>query len=177
MKKIQGQERSWVSAPPTMRPTALPPMAIAAQTPSAFARSAPSWKVVVMIASAAGEMNAASEPLKGTRSDQHPRAAGEPVEKRGGREHNKAEEEEPLAAEQVARAPPEQEEPAEDEGVRVHDPLEVRLRQTQVFLNRGQSDVYYRASSTTMNWAKQTRTRISQGFVPWRVIGLLQRVD
>ena len=62
MKKIHGQERSSVSAPPTIRPNALPPIAIAAQTPSAFARSAPSWKVVVMIASAAGEMNAAPSP-------------------------------------------------------------------------------------------------------------------
>ena len=64
MKKIHGQESSWVSAPPTINPTAEPPMAIAAQTPSAFARSAPSSKVVVMIASAAGEMNAAPRPCR-----------------------------------------------------------------------------------------------------------------
>ncbi len=62
MKKIHGQERSWVSAPPTIRPTALPPIAIAAHTPSAFARSAPSSKVVLMIARAAGEMKAAPSP-------------------------------------------------------------------------------------------------------------------
>ena len=62
MKKIHGQESVWVSAPPSTSPTALPPIAIAAQIPSAFARSAPSLKVVEMIASAAGEMNAAPRP-------------------------------------------------------------------------------------------------------------------
>ena len=44
MKKIHGHERSCVNAPPTINPTALPPIAIAAQTPSAFARSAPSGR-------------------------------------------------------------------------------------------------------------------------------------
>ncbi len=62
MKKIHGHESSCVSAPPTIRPTALPPIAIAAHTPSAFARSDPSSKVVLMIARAAGEMNAAPSP-------------------------------------------------------------------------------------------------------------------
>jgi hypothetical protein len=62
MKKIHGHEKACVIAPPRTRPTALPPIAIAAHTPSAFARSAPSLNVVEMIASAAGEMNAAPRP-------------------------------------------------------------------------------------------------------------------
>ena len=62
MKKIHGHDSVCVSAPPSTRPTALPPIAIAAQTPSAFARAAPSLKVVEMIASAAGEMKAAPSP-------------------------------------------------------------------------------------------------------------------
>ena len=61
-KKTHGHEISCVIAPPRISPTALPPIAIAAQTPSALARSAPSSNVVVMIASAAGEMNAAPSP-------------------------------------------------------------------------------------------------------------------
>ena len=64
MKKIHGHENACVSAPPSTRPTALPPIAIAAQTPSAFARSEPSLNVVEMIASAAGEMNAAPRPWR-----------------------------------------------------------------------------------------------------------------
>ncbi len=61
-KKIHGQESSSVSAPPSTSPAAAPPDAIAAQTPRAFERSEPSLNVVVMIASAAGEMNAAPRP-------------------------------------------------------------------------------------------------------------------
>ena len=62
MKKIHGQENACVSTPPSTRPTADPPDAIAAQTPSALPRSLPSENVVLMIASAAGEMNAAPRP-------------------------------------------------------------------------------------------------------------------
>ena len=61
-KKIQRQENDWVSAPPSTSPTAEPPIAIAAQTPSARARSFPSANVVEMIESAAGEMSAAPRP-------------------------------------------------------------------------------------------------------------------
>ena len=61
-KKIQGQEKYCVSAPPRTSPTAEPPMAIAAQTASARARSAPSANVVEMIESAAGEISAAPRP-------------------------------------------------------------------------------------------------------------------
>ena len=61
-KKIQRQENAWVSAPPSTRPTAEPPIAIAAQTASARARSFPSSNVVEMIESAAGEMSAAPRP-------------------------------------------------------------------------------------------------------------------
>ena len=61
-KKIHGQEKYWVSTPPRTRPTAEPPIAIAAQTPSARARSLPSANVVAMIDSAAGEISAAPSP-------------------------------------------------------------------------------------------------------------------
>ena len=83
-KKIHGQQSVCVSTPPSSRPNALPPLAIAAQTPSAFARSAPSWNVVVMIESAAGETSAAPRPCSA-----RPRSAsaepGEAVEQRGER--------------------------------------------------------------------------------------------
>ena len=51
-----------MSTPPSSRPNAAPPAAIALQTPSAFVRSGPSAKVVVMIDSAAGETSAAPRP-------------------------------------------------------------------------------------------------------------------
>ena len=61
-KKIQRQENACVSAPPSTSPTAEPPIAIAAQTARARARSFPSSNVVEMIESAAGEMSAAPRP-------------------------------------------------------------------------------------------------------------------
>ncbi len=48
--------------PPSSRPTAAPPTAIAAQTLRALVRSGPSLKVVVTIDSAAGETIAAPRP-------------------------------------------------------------------------------------------------------------------
>ena len=61
-KKIQGHESASVRIPPSSRPTAPPPTAIAAQTPRAFVRSLPSRNVVVTIESAAGETSAAPSP-------------------------------------------------------------------------------------------------------------------
>ena len=61
-KKIQRHENDCVSQPPSTSPTAEPPIAIAAQTPSARARSLPSANVVEMIESAAGEISAAPRP-------------------------------------------------------------------------------------------------------------------
>ena len=63
-KKIHGHERVSTRMPPSSRPTAPPPTAIAAQTPSAFVRSAPSLKVAVTIESAAGETSAAPRPCR-----------------------------------------------------------------------------------------------------------------
>ena len=48
--------------PPSSTPAAPPVPAIAPQIPSALLRSAPSWKVVMRIDSAAGEMMAAPTP-------------------------------------------------------------------------------------------------------------------
>ena len=62
MKKIHSQESVSVRIPPSSRPTALPPDAIAAQIERALVRSAPSAKLVVMTASAAGDMSAAPRP-------------------------------------------------------------------------------------------------------------------
>ena len=61
-KKIHGHESVSTRSPPSTRPTAPPPTAIAAQTPSAFVRSAPSLNVVVTMDNAAGETSAAPSP-------------------------------------------------------------------------------------------------------------------
>src|SRR5437899_2152854 len=63
-KKIQRQDSVSVSRPPTIRPTAPPPAAIALQIPRALVRSLPSANVVVTIESAAGETRAAPSPWR-----------------------------------------------------------------------------------------------------------------
>src|SRR3954447_19960726 len=61
-KKIHSHDRYSTRMPPSSRPNAAPPAAIAPQTPSAFVRSGPSSNVVVMIASAVGETSAPPRP-------------------------------------------------------------------------------------------------------------------
>ena len=63
-RKIHCHESVCVRMPPSKSPTAPPPTAIAAQTPSAFVRSAPSLKVAVTIDSAAGDTRAAPSPCR-----------------------------------------------------------------------------------------------------------------
>ena len=61
-KKIHSHERASVSTPPSSTPAAAPKPPTAPQTPSAMFRSRPSAKVVIRIASAAGEIVAAPRP-------------------------------------------------------------------------------------------------------------------
>ena len=77
-KKIHGHENDCVSTPPRISPTAEPPIAIAAHTPSAFARSAPSANVVEMIESAAGEISAAPRPWSARSRSASPRSTASP---------------------------------------------------------------------------------------------------
>ena len=61
-KKIHSHESASVSKPPRRTPAAAPKPPTAPQTPSAMFRSRPSAKVVIRIASAAGEIVAAPSP-------------------------------------------------------------------------------------------------------------------
>src|SRR3954469_14436144 len=70
-KKIHSQLSCSVRMPPSSRPNAPPPAAIALHTPSAFVRSAPSAKVVVMMDSAAGETSAAPRPCSARDATSH----------------------------------------------------------------------------------------------------------
>ena len=130
--------------PPRTSPTAAPPTAIAAHTPIAFVRSAPSSNVVVMIDSAAGAISAAPSPWTPRKTISASEVGASPFSERGDREDDDADEEDPLAPHQVAGAPAEKQEAAEGERVRVDDPLQVGVRHLQVFLDRGQRDVHDR---------------------------------
>ena len=75
-------ERSWVSAPPTTAGTAAAADGDCGPDTSAFARSAPSWKVVreMSTASAVGEIERRTQALRAHVTRSRPRADGEPVE-------------------------------------------------------------------------------------------------
>ena len=60
--KIHGHEARSVRTPPSSRPTAPPPAAIALQIPSALVRSSVRVNVVVKIERAAGESSAPPRP-------------------------------------------------------------------------------------------------------------------
>ena len=173
MKKIQGQERSWVRAPPTTRPTALPPMAIAAQTPSAFARSAPSWKVVVMMASAAGEMNAAPKPWSARDPISIPELVASPSRSEAAVKTTRPKRNSLLRPSRSPARPPSRRKPPKTRVYAFTIHCRFASDRPRSFWIEGSATFTTVASSTTMNWAKQTRTRISQGFVPWRLIGPL----
>ena len=130
--------------PPSSRPTAPPPTAIAAQTPSAFVRSAPSLKVAVTIESAAGETSAAPRPCRPRVMISHVDPVAMRAEQRGGGEQHEADEEDLLAPGQVAGAAAEEQEAAEHQRVGVHDPLQVGVRHVEVLLDRRQRDVHDR---------------------------------
>ena len=144
MKKIQGHERSCVSAPPTIRPIAR--AADRDRRPDAERLRA----LRALLERRRDDRERGrrdergAETLERAAADQHPRGLREAVEQRRDREDDEAEEEEPLAPEQVARAAAEQQEAAEDERVRVDDPLEVGLREPEVLLDRRQRDVHDR---------------------------------
>ena len=143
-KKIHGHESVSTRNPPSTSPTAPPPTAIAAQTPSAFVRSAPSRNVVVTIESAAGETSAAPRPWMPRETISIVSPVASPQSERGAREDDEAGEEHALAPDQVAGAPAEQQEAAEEQRVGVDDPLQVRLGQPEVGLDRRQRDVHDR---------------------------------
>ena len=130
-KKIHSQPRYFVRRPPASTPTAAPEPPIAPQMPSALLRSGPSSKVVMMIESAAGEMIAAPRPCTARARDQHALRRREAAGERGEREDDDADEEHAPPPEQVGRAPAEQEEAAEGDRVRRHDPLEVLAREVE----------------------------------------------
>jgi hypothetical protein len=85
-----------------------------------------------------------AQPLEAAADDQHLGARRECIQQRRDREDHDAGEEDPLAADEVACAPAEQQEATEDERVRVDDPLQVGVRHLEVALDRRERDVHDR---------------------------------
>jgi hypothetical protein len=79
IRKIQRQPSRSVSTPPRTRPTLNPAEALAANTPSARFRSAPSANVVAMIDTAAGTVSAAPTPCTARAATSSPAFGASPA--------------------------------------------------------------------------------------------------
>ena len=98
----------------------------------------PPSNVVMRIDSAVGAISAAEMPWTTARADEEARRAREPARERRRREQRGARDEGPPAAEQVARAAAEHEQPAEREQVGAEHPLRAVLGEAEVALHRRQ---------------------------------------
>src|SRR6266699_331188 len=136
MKKIHGQLKALVSAPPSRTPAAAPLPAAAPQIPSARLRSRPSLKVVVRIDSAAGE-HRGPQALQRAEGDQRSLRPGEAVEERADREERDACDEQAPPPKHVGQAAAEQQDAAEEDRVGGDHPLQALLAEVQVCLDRG----------------------------------------
>ena len=82
----------------------------------------------------------AADALHGARADEHLLRGGEAARRRREREERDAEQEEPPVPEQVAEPSAEQQEAAEGDQVRVHDPRERLLGEAEILADRRQRD-------------------------------------
>ena len=133
-----------MSTPPRIRPIAAPPPEIAPKTPNARARSLGSVNVTVISDSAAGASSGGEDALQGAGREQQPGARGDAAERGGDREAAEADDEHPLAADEVGDAAAEQQQAAEGQRVRGDDPLAVGVADAEVVLRGRQRDVHDR---------------------------------
>ena len=86
----------------------------------------------------------AAEPLQGAERDQRALRPGDPAEQRAQREEEEAADEQPAPAEEIRQPAAEEQRAAEEDRVRGDDPLQARLREAEVGLDRRQRDVHDR---------------------------------
>jgi hypothetical protein len=172
-KKIQRHENACVSAPPSTRPTAEPPIAIAAQTPSALERSFPSANVVEMIESAAGEMSAAPKPCSARKPISIPEVVAMPFRNDATVKTTSPTRKSRFRPRRSPARPPSRRKPAKTSvyALITHCRL-ASVKPSEVWMC-GRATFTIVASRTTMNCARQMMTSTTQGFVEWRLIRLL----
>jgi hypothetical protein len=139
-KNTHRHEAMSVITPPTSRPTAAPPAAIALHTPQRL--GAPLAVEGGGHDRQGGRRDERSaQALQRASGDEYARGSRHAVEQGGQGEQDHARHEQALAADEVGGAAAEQQEAAEDEGVAVDHPLEVGGREVQAPLHRRQRDV------------------------------------
>ena len=125
-----------MSTPPSSTPSVPPPETTKPNTPIAFARSPGSVNSVMISESAIAETIAPPNPCTARAPTSSSCEFDEAARERGGREEREPDQEQPPRAEQVAEPAAEQQEAAEREQVRVHDPGERGVREAEVAPDR-----------------------------------------
>ena len=90
------------------------------------------------------EHDRAADALNAARDDQEERIVREPAERRGDREEDDADQEQPLAPEEIREGTRRQDARREAERVGVHHPLQVGERGVERPLDRGEGDIHDR---------------------------------
>src|SRR3954451_8073022 len=162
-KKIHRQENDCVSQPPSTSPKAEPPIAIAAQTPSARARSFPSENVVEMIESAAGEISAAPRPCSARKPISIPELAARPFSSEAAVKMTSPMRKSRLRPRRSPARPPSKRKPPNTSVYALTIHWRLASESPRSFWIDGSATFTIVASRTTMNCARQTRTRTSQG--------------
>ena len=144
MKKIQCQLIRSVSTPPESRPIDPPAEATNPYTPSAFACSPRLREHRHDHAEDHGVGQRAADALDEARGDQHLLRLRHRAQGGGGGEDRQADQEDAPLPDQVARAPGEQQQPAERDQVGVDHPGQVARCKAEVVLDRGERDVHDR---------------------------------
>ena len=124
--------------PPSSTPIDPPPEATKPKTPIAFARSAGSVNSIIISDSATAETIAPPTPCTARAITSISCDVASPHSDRGDGEEPDPDQEQPPVAEEVAEPPAEQEEAAERDEVRVHDPRERLLGEAEVLADRRQ---------------------------------------
>ena len=112
--------------------------------PMAFARSAGSVKSIIVSESETAETTAPPTPCMARAATSTSCEVASPQASEAAREERDPDQEEAPVAEEVAQPAAEQQEAAEGQQVRVHDPGERGVRKAEVLLDRRQRDVHDR---------------------------------
>src|SRR3954451_6426743 len=162
-KKIHRQENDCVSQPPRTSPKAEPPIAIADQTPSARARYFPSATVVEMIGRAAGEISAAPRPCSARKPISIPELAARPFSSDAAVKMTSPMRKSRLRPRRSPARPPSKRKPPNTSVYALTIHWRLASESPRSFWIDGSATFTIVASRTTMNCARQTRTRTSQG--------------
>jgi hypothetical protein len=144
MKNTHCQPSPWTKRPPQTDPTMAAMPLAAPKMPSARFRSGPSTNVRDKNGERVRRRQRCAEPLARTGGDKDAERAGQAADQRRRGQHADAGNEHLAMTDEVAGAPPQQQESRHDHAVGDNHPLEIGRLDVQVSLDRRECDVDHR---------------------------------